>query len=765
MSKLTATKFFLLLLTLIFLGCATKPDGLPSVNDEGLGIETTSESDPYLGLSADELIDSWEIDFLDDNYEEGVKKLKSAYLKGSSRAAYLLGIAMRDWIPETDISKSIDWFRLAADEFFEDAYIELALTYYMEEFGLKDYRSAHYWAEKASMAGIDTGTFILGDLYYFGLHVEKDLRKARELYEASMQGSRDSLYSAGYMQLYGQGGPIDAKSAISNLTRYIENTKGKSIFDFTYDAYDILGSAYAGGYVVEQDSEIAFNYFSRTNGATHQSAGYLAVFYCLGIGTNPDQNKCELHTKSFFDNMEDEHEAEYWEEYVITSLANHFLLDKDSSPYSPMKLEIIDGLGKLSEKTSFASDFVFGIENALVFTGNLKLYEDMLGKLAEDGNSRAMYTIGIMSSQGDDIESKSKSFRYLYNAYYYGSEKALPFIENRIFPGWKFTAATKDELYFLIGESIKTKGNRLVFAWNAVVDTPEFGDDYYKFFVKQKNYYVYDCLNETSAFRSLVTYDVNENVVSSRNAEKLEYSPVVPGSIGEAMLENVCANLTGFPTEFSEGEPSSVGTGWPVVGGYVVTNYHVVQGAKTINLFTKAGTKIPAEIAITDKVNDIALLRVSKTEDLPRPLKLADDAAQQGMQVATIGYPHPDIMGADSKVTTGIINATTGMGDDPRFLQISVPVQSGNSGGPLLDLNGSVYGVVTSKLSAIQMFQETGDLPQNVNYAIKSIYIKPLLMSLPTRQVVKPLVLGKDSTLEELSAALSDSIMLIEASQ
>ena len=60
------------------------------------------------------------------------------------------------------------------------------------------------------------------------------------------------------------------------------------------------------------------------------------------------------------------------------------------------------------------------------------------------------------------------------------------------------------------------------------------------------------------------------------------------------------------------------------------------------------------------------------------------------------------------------------MGDDARMIQISAPVQPGNSGGPLLDSSGRVIGVVNSKLNEIAYAKATGDLPQNVNFAIKA---------------------------------------------
>jgi S1-C subfamily serine protease len=130
-------------------------------------------------------------------------------------------------------------------------------------------------------------------------------------------------------------------------------------------------------------------------------------------------------------------------------------------------------------------------------------------------------------------------------------------------------------------------------------------------------------------------------------------------------------------------------------------------------------------VLATDAENDLALL--SASESLPIGLPLAEGEAAMGSTVYTLGYPHPDIMGRNAKLTTGIVNAGTGIRDDPRHYQISVPVQAGNSGGPLLNERGEVVGLVTAKLSASAVYGATGDLPQNVNYAVKVEFLRQLL--------------------------------------
>ena len=83
-----------------------------------------------------------------------------------------------------------------------------------------------------------------------------------------------------------------------------------------------------------------------------------------------------------------------------------------------------------------------------------------------------------------------------------------------------------------------------------------------------------------------------------------------------------------------------------------------------------------------------------------------------------VGYPLRGLLASEANVTTGTVSALAGPADDRRFFQITAPVQPGNSGGPVLDMAGNAVGVVMAKLNAIRIARATGDIPQNVNFAI-----------------------------------------------
>jgi len=172
---------------------------------------------------------------------------------------------------------------------------------------------------------------------------------------------------------------------------------------------------------------------------------------------------------------------------------------------------------------------------------------------------------------------------------------------------------------------------------------------------------------------------------------------------------------------------ASSGTGFFISeNGYIATNFHVVSGATKISVRTASG-EMGAVVVLADQLNDVAVL---KAPVFGKPLKIGDvSAVKTGRPVYTVGFPNPFVQGFEPKLTKGDINCATGMKDDPRMFQISVPIQPGNSGGPLLDENGAVLGIITSKLSDLAALSISGSLPQAVNYALKIIYLKPLIES------------------------------------
>lgn len=149
--------------------------------------------------------------------------------------------------------------------------------------------------------------------------------------------------------------------------------------------------------------------------------------------------------------------------------------------------------------------------------------------------------------------------------------------------------------------------------------------------------------------------------------------------------------------------------------GKALTNAHVVSGCQQIRV--KGGTQSgTAQIIATDKDNDLALL----STDL-HPSEIADWrlSIRQGEHIVIYGFPLLGVLSSTGNVAEGSVTALAGLNDDSRFLQISAPVQPGNSGSAVFDQSGRVVGIVDAKLDALKVAAALGDIPQNINFAIK----------------------------------------------
>jgi S1-C subfamily serine protease len=190
--------------------------------------------------------------------------------------------------------------------------------------------------------------------------------------------------------------------------------------------------------------------------------------------------------------------------------------------------------------------------------------------------------------------------------------------------------------------------------------------------------------------------------------------------------------------DYSKSQPAS-GTGFCISpNGIIVTNYHVIEGAKIIKVrgvnsdFNKT---LKAKILISDKNNDLALIQIDDygfTSLGTIPYTIKTGLAGVGESIFVLGYPLRATMGDEIKLTNGIISSRTGFQGDITSYQISAPVQPGNSGGPLFDSQGNLIGIINAKHAGAE----------NASYAVKSSYLTgliELLTSPPKLQTVNSL--------------------------
>jgi S1-C subfamily serine protease len=160
-------------------------------------------------------------------------------------------------------------------------------------------------------------------------------------------------------------------------------------------------------------------------------------------------------------------------------------------------------------------------------------------------------------------------------------------------------------------------------------------------------------------------------------------------------------------------ETAASGSGFFVSrAGHVLTNAHVVEGCRS---YTVDGEQ--ASLVDSSEDFDLAILQSSESHD-GRVAVFAARPARLNSDVTALGFPYADLLGG-LNVTRGSVSSLKGLQGNRTTIQITAPVQPGSSGGPLLNKSGYVVGVVVSKLDSAHFLKERGDLPQNVNFAVR----------------------------------------------
>ncbi|MBU6119595.1 S1 family peptidase [Hymenobacter siberiensis] len=169
------------------------------------------------------------------------------------------------------------------------------------------------------------------------------------------------------------------------------------------------------------------------------------------------------------------------------------------------------------------------------------------------------------------------------------------------------------------------------------------------------------------------------------------------------------------------------GTGFALTSeGYIVTSYHVIQGADSLLIEGRNHQRYHAEPVYSDIKHDLAILRITdkKFTGFGRlPYAVKSGQADLGERVFTLGYPREDVVYGE-----GSLSARSGFEGDTAFYQVSIPVNPGNSGGPLMDERGNLIGVVSGRQNDAQ----------SAAFATKSSYLVRLVDSLEAAKPANP---------------------------
>jgi TPR repeat protein len=157
---------------------------------------------------------------------------------------------------------------------------------------------------------------------------------------------------------------------------------------------------------------------------------------------------------------------------------------------------------------------------------------------------------------------------------------------------------------------------------------------------------------------------------------------------------------------------------------HALTNHHVISGCVEVKI---AGHEGVAKVITSDSVNDLALLQLPGKNDDYAKLNPDIDKLRQGEDVIVFGYPLNSVLSSGGNLTPGTLSALTGLGNNTNQIQITAPIQPGSSGSPVMDKKGNIVAMVSMKLDDGKMAQATGQIGQNVNFAVNGQTVKSFL--------------------------------------
>ncbi|WP_052746029.1 trypsin-like peptidase domain-containing protein [Sulfurovum lithotrophicum] len=545
---------------------------------------------------------------------------------------------------------------------------------------MKEYKKAFEWYKRSAEQNNTLSQYELIRMYHKGVGTKKNQKESLKwLMVAAKQGSSVAQGALGMIYRDGDKGlKQDYKKAIYWYKKSAEQNVSQAQND--------LGEMYYYGEGVEKDYKKAFKWYMKAAKQNNpQAQNDLGEMYYYGEGVEKDYKK-----------------AFKW--YMKAA--------KQGNTYAQAHLGDMYYSGEGVEKD---------------YKEAFKWYM----KAAKQGNAYTQAHLGYMYYYGEGVEKDyKKAFKWYMkaakkgNAYAQGQvgqmyifDKAVKKDEKEAFK-WAMKGAKQgdaDAQYILGAMYINGTGTKRnykkAFQWRIkaakqnyvaaqlfIAIMYEQGHGVKRNYIKAYAWYNIAATNNKMGIGKESMNKLETKMTPQQIAIAQSYDPLKE----DKEIEN---KLDGEKTESSQ---RYIGTGFFVDKFTVLTNNHVVKNCKGIELI-RMGYRSTAKIKAKDSINDLAILEADKANSSFLNFR-AGQGIRIGDDIVVIGYPLGYLLGSGIKVTTGNVSALTGLVNDTTNMQLTAPVQPGNSGGALLDKSGNVVGVVVARLKR----------EQNVNLAIKS---------------------------------------------
>ena len=195
--------------------------------------------------------------------------------------------------------------------------------------------------------------------------------------------------------------------------------------------------------------------------------------------------------------------------------------------------------------------------------------------------------------------------------------------------------------------------------------------------------------------------------------------------LGRESSKPISSRIMGDKLSFSAKDIAGTGTAVALTNdGFLITNAHVVDGCDSVILDTADGG-FEATLVRESNTYDLAILRVQLNKP-SKTLRFRIKEPELGAAVTVYGYPLSSVLSRNGNLTFGNVSALDGGATGPHLIQLSASIQPGSSGSGVFNSNGELVGIVESKLDSLAIANALGDIPQNVNFAVSSPYVKDI---------------------------------------
>ena len=691
---------------------------------------------------------------VETNLVEALSWYRKAANQNFDMAQFNLGLTyFNGWGITRDYGEAIKWFRKAAEQGNIDALNCLAACYDQGLGIAKDKAEAFKLILKAAETGNTRSEFILGNLYSMGVGIAtNEVEGAKWYRKAAEAGNAKAQYILGGIYSYGRPLLSTNKTIKPNADEALMWYR-KAAENGHLEAQKTMGDYYKDGFFVKKDKVEAIKWYrmaaekndywaARALGDIYwnvdgDNSGRDVIeaykWFCIALvcGEKMDEESKKLSASAFSPPLDT---YVFLAKSSLTQLQSYWM-KKPQIEQAKAFLEK-DSPGVLAKvEASFAND-------------DLKEYQNILTQ-AETGNAWAQSQLGDRYNEGKSVVKDSKEAAKWYRK---AADQGFAAAQNRLARHYQ----EGDGLIQDMSEAAMWYHRAAMQGdyssmWN-LGNCYEQGHGVPKDYVEAYKWY------NIAAVDAILGNSIK--VERDLLAEKMLPEQIALAQrLSSAFVPKKEKTASTSANSVLPDIPTATATGFFITDdGYLVSNYHVVKGATKVRLRTGAGL-LDASVVKVDAANDLAMLKAAG-QFTPLPIA-ASRTVKLGSTVATVGFPSTGLQGFSPKLAKGEIASLAGASDDPRYFQISVPVQPGNSGGALVDARGNVVGIVSAKLSAKAALDATGQLPENVNYAVKSSLLLSFLESVPDVSAKLKEPNTKNEAFEDVVKSAQDAAVLV----